>query len=84
MRIRDDLVGVVLVQTDAGVLMLAAGEAVPEGVSVGDHVRADRLTAVGPGAGVDERTGPVELGRTRPADTVPPRRRGRPPKNRGV
>ena len=40
--IREDLVGVVLVATENGApIMLKAGDEVPEGVTVGDHLTVD-------------------------------------------
>lgn len=44
--IRSDLVGVVFVSTEGGdVLRLAAGDAIPEGVTVGDHLIAAKAKA---------------------------------------
>jgi hypothetical protein len=37
-KIRDDLEGVIIVTTEAGPFILRAGDEVPEGVTVGDHV----------------------------------------------
>ena len=42
MKIRKDLVGVVFVATENGSpIMLKAGDEVPEGVTVGDHLTVD-------------------------------------------
>jgi hypothetical protein len=38
MKIRDDLEGVVHVRTLGGVVVLKAGDTVPDGVEVGDHL----------------------------------------------
>jgi hypothetical protein len=38
MKIRDDLEGVVHVRTLGGVVVLAAGDTIPEGVEVGEHL----------------------------------------------
>lgn len=40
-KIRDDLEGVIIIVTDAGPLVLRAGDEVPEGVTVGGHVLSD-------------------------------------------
>ncbi|MCL2089850.1 MAG: hypothetical protein FWH11_01260 [Micrococcales bacterium] len=40
MKIREDLVGVVLAHADGGTVMLRAGDAVPDGATVGQHVLA--------------------------------------------
>ena len=43
--IREDLVGVVFVATENGSpIMLKAGDEVPEGVTVGDHLTVDEPT----------------------------------------
>ena len=39
-RIRDDLEGVVIVATDGNPIVLKAGDDIPDGVEVGDHVKA--------------------------------------------
>ena len=45
MKIRKDLVGVVFVATENGSpIMLKAGDEVPEGVTVGDHLTVDEPT----------------------------------------
>lgn len=41
MRIRSDLVGVVYVQTSGGVVCLEAGDTVPDGVDVGEHLTSE-------------------------------------------
>ena len=42
MKIRNDLVGAVVVASETGTpLILKAGDEVPEGVTVGDHVTVD-------------------------------------------
>ncbi|GEM_PF-2105279 len=38
MKIRDDLEGVVHVRVPGGVVVLSAGDAVPDGAEVGDHL----------------------------------------------
>ena len=38
MKIRDDLEGVVHVRTPGGVVVLSAGDTVPDGAEVGDHL----------------------------------------------
>ncbi|MUL47601.1 hypothetical protein FZI85_25130 [Mycobacterium sp. CBMA293] len=38
MKIRSDLEGVVYVQSEGGVVCLAAGDTVPDGVDVGEHL----------------------------------------------
>lgn len=43
MRIRSDLDGVVYAHTPDGVVCLKAGDAIPEGVEVGDHL-AEKTT----------------------------------------
>ncbi|CAM4134752.1 hypothetical protein NONI108955_10985 [Nocardia ninae] len=88
MKIRGDLIGVVLVQTDAGLLTLAAGDVVPDGVSVGNHVLADQVTEPAPVDAepiADDLVPASELDPRPISESVAPqpRRRGRPPKNRG-
>ena len=41
MRIRSDLVGVVYVQTSGGVVCLEAGDTVPDGAEVGEHLTSE-------------------------------------------
>lgn len=41
MKIRSDLKGVVYVQSEGGVACLAAGDTVPDGVDVGEHLTAE-------------------------------------------
>lgn len=38
MKIRSDLDGVVYAQSEGGVVCLSAGDTVPDGVEVGDHL----------------------------------------------
>lgn len=41
MKIRSDLEGVVYVQTEGGVACLAAGDTVPDGVDIGEHLTTE-------------------------------------------
>ena len=38
MRIREDLEGVVIAYTEDGTVTLSAGDEIPDGVAVGDHL----------------------------------------------
>lgn len=71
MRIRSDLKGVVYAQSEGGVVCLSAGDTVPDGVDVGEHLTSE---APGPAKAteVDESAQP-ETGETEHAG----RRRGR-------
>ena len=55
MKIRKDLVGVVFVATENGSpIMLKAGDEVPEGVTVGDHLTVDDEPITTPDDGQDD------------------------------
>ena len=55
--IREDLVGVVFVATENGSpIMLKAGDEVPEGVTVGDHLTVDEPTTDTDDDGQDDGT----------------------------
>ena len=50
-KIRPDLVGVVTITTEAGVVILAAGDQIPDGIEVGDHLVAEPEAAETPKPG---------------------------------
>lgn len=55
MKIRNDLVGAVVVASETGTpLILKAGDEVPEGVTVGDHVTVDEPTTTTDDDGQDD------------------------------
>ena len=57
MKIRNDLVGAVVVASETGTpLILKAGDEVPEGVTVGDHVTVDEPTTTTDDDGQDDGT----------------------------
>jgi hypothetical protein len=59
MKIRDDLEGVVYVHTEGGVVVLKAGDTIPAGVEVGEHL-----------TGKDDADAGVKRGRGRQARPV--------------
>ncbi|MBF9523042.1 MULTISPECIES: hypothetical protein [Mycobacteroides] len=61
MKIRDDLEGVVYVHTEGGVVVLSAGDTVPDGASVGDHLTSEDKETDGAGSRRGRR-GPARSG----------------------
>lgn len=68
MKIRDDLDGVVHVHTVGGVVVLSAGDTVPDGVEVGDHLTSE--AAAKPAEKEDEDGAGVKPRRGRPSRSV--------------
>lgn len=60
MRIRDDLDGVVHVHSEGGVVVLRAGDTIPAGVVVGDHLKARGMSAKNSGPNAERVMSPEQ------------------------
>jgi hypothetical protein len=64
-KIRADLIGVTIITTDAGPVMLAAGDEVPEGAVVGDHLTEPEAPTEPAGDEVPEGAAPATPAKSR-------------------